>query len=340
MTAHGTEPSANIVGTCDVCAETGPQRSHRASEDTFHNSETFRYLECQSCGSLSLVDVPDDLGRYYPDDYYSFAGDGDADVHPALVAKLRFHLLRGALRNRTTAKGAFWIAARLGILVEPWVRLLGNVTLSSDSRILDVGCGSGHRLKTLQRFGFRDLTGIDAHMPDRLVDPEARSGPRLVRGTVADLSEPFDLAMFHHSFEHMAQPVEVLRAVQRILSPQGAVIVRVPLAQTFAWRTYGVQWVQLDVPRHLFLFTAEGLRVLAARSGLVVRDVVYDSNDFQFWGSELRVRGIPLRQHGRDAVPPAALFPRRELARFRRQAHQLNARSDGDQAAFLLTRQR
>ena len=63
------------------------------------------------------------------------------------------------------------------------------------------------------------------------------------------------------------------------------IVIRIPIAGTHAWQTYGVDWVQLDAPRHLFLHTEDGMRSLAAGAGLQVTAVVHDSTAMQFWGS-------------------------------------------------------
>src|SRR5688500_5838504 len=50
-------------GDAAVAFET-PDRNRRIGD------ETFTYRRCASCGTLFLENVPDDLGRYYPSDYY------------------------------------------------------------------------------------------------------------------------------------------------------------------------------------------------------------------------------------------------------------------------------
>jgi hypothetical protein len=116
-------------------------------------------------------------------------------------------------------------------------------------------------------------------------------------------------------------------------------VLRLPLAGSWAWRQYGTRWVQLDAPRHLFLPSVGGLHLLAARIGFSVAQVMYDSDGFQFWGSELYQRDLPLHEEGSDALPPP-IFDPVELDDFERRATDLNVRGDGDQAAFLLRQTR
>jgi SAM-dependent methyltransferase len=328
------ESSAGAPASCAVCGASGGHRPHRALERIFYSGRTFSYRECDSCGSLWLTDPPDDLDRYYPSGYYSFTA-GEQPHESAIRSAAQRLFVRGVLSRAATARAVFVLTNRLRIPIEPWVRLLGGVPLGS--AILDVGSGSGRRLQTLRRVGFTNLTGIDAFLPEDAGKVASERGVTLRRGTVEEVTGSFDLVMFHHSLEHMNDPSGVLRAARRLLTPGGAVIVRVPLAQTFAWRCYGMSWVQVDAPRHQFLFSEKGFRLLAQQVGLAVRAVVYDSNAFQFWGSELHLRGVPVRQHDGAAGAPVDQFSPREVARFEERARQLNRRKDGDQAAFLLT---
>jgi hypothetical protein len=50
------------------------------------SDERFRYWECERCGLLFLAPVPDDIGRFYPPDYYALPPSRDA-----LVAASRPH---------------------------------------------------------------------------------------------------------------------------------------------------------------------------------------------------------------------------------------------------------
>jgi hypothetical protein len=76
------------------------------------------------------------------------------------------------------------------------------------------------------------------------------------------------------------------------------------------------------------------MRTLAESVGLRVAQVDYDSTDFQFWGSELCVQDVPLKEA--EAMGVDRLFAAREMKKFRAAARALNRESQGDQAAFIL----
>jgi len=92
-------------------------------------------------------------------------------------------------------------------------------------------------------------------------------------------------------------------------------------------------WVQLDAPRHLVIPSAKGFTQLVEKIGFVQNEVVFDSTEFQFWGTALYEQGYPLSP---DLVD--SLFGKKELARMKKNALRLNQEGKGDQACFYLSR--
>jgi len=290
----------------------------------------FTYRECAGCGALVLLDPPADMAPYYPDGYYSY--------HP------RRPRLGGLDRWLKCRRARAWLGGHdpLGRLLLLWfgptpqLRWLRELGIGFDDPILDVGCGGGELLRELHRDGFRDLTGIDPYLP---ADEDPAPGLRLRRWTLAD-AEPgrYALVMLHHALEHLPDQDTVFARLRRILRPGGRLLVRIPMADSEAWRRYGTDWVQLDAPRHLVLHTRSSLELVAGRSGFRIDRVTWDSTAFQFWGSEQYRRGIPLRDRRSHAVDPRrSPFTRAQIALYEQMANELNRRGAGDQAVFFLS---
>src|SRR5690606_30281969 len=149
---------------------------------------------------------------------------------------------------------------------------------------------------------------------------------RVLKKSVFEIEGVFDFIMLHHSFEHMENPREVLGRLHELLADDGTLLIRVPVAGSYAWRTYGVNWVQLDAPRHLFLHTPQSMRLLAAQAGFAVEEVTYGSIDSQFWGSEQNLRGIPLwSPQSCSTHPGASIFTEKRIEAYVRHAAELNA---------------
>jgi SAM-dependent methyltransferase len=308
---------------CKICGNAPGNRIHQAKEIMFGWRDLFSYVECAHCGCVALANPPADLERFYPANYYSFrAVEGGLR---GLAKRLRMQAYFG----RSFGLGS-WIASRYP---RPDLAAMARMAFPKDWRILDVGCGGGKLLLELSTLGYENLTGTDPFVES---DLDYGNGVRVKKCLLTDLARAakpsWDLIMFHHSFEHIPDQLETLQAAARLLTPKGICVIRIPVIG-HAWEEYGTNWVQLDPPRHWFLHTEKSLEVLSQKAGLKVKTVEYDSNEFQFWGSELCRREIPLETDG----VPHRFFGTRQFAEFRKKSLQLNSARRGDQAVFVLS---
>ena len=217
------------------------------------------------------------------------------------------------------------------------LRKLSHAHLTEDSRILDIGCRTGALLYRLHTIGLKNLLGIDPYIEK---DIEYENRVRVLKKFIHELEGAWDLVMFNASLEHMPDQSQALAAAARLLADGGTSLVRIPIVSSYAWEHYGVNWVQLDAPRHLYLHSVKSLTLVAQKAGLKIDRVLYDSTAFQFWGSEQYVRSIPLHSERSWLESPSrSIFSRADIRTFRKRAEQLNRQGRGDQAAFYLKKQ-
>ncbi|MBT4258603.1 MAG: class I SAM-dependent methyltransferase, partial [Nitrospina sp.] len=99
-------------------------------------------------------------------------------------------------------------------------------------------------------------------------------------------------------------------------------------------------WIQLDAPRHFFLYSIESLKILAEKTKFKIKEIIYDSNESQFWGSQQFSEDIPLLAENSYAKNPAkSIFSRAEIKGYKKMARELNSCSQGDQAAIYMVKE-
>lgn len=317
--------------SCRICGSTRVLGRHAASEMMYGTRERFGYFQCADCLCLQIDDIPPDLARHYAGGYYSYQ-PAERRANPVKRwvgrARDRYAVFGGGPLGRALYRRA------------PVVELhaLQPLGLRRDSRVLDVGCGAGFLVFALGELGLRHASGIDPFVPQPIVYD---NGVSVKQQDIFQAQGTWDVIMFHHAFEHLADPGATLARVAELLEPGGQCLLRVPTVTSFAWQHYGVDWVQLDAPRHLYLFAHESIQHLAHAAGFELERTVHDSTAFQFWGSEQYRQGVPLhdeRSYARQ--PEGGLFSAAQIAEFERRSAELNARQQGDQACFYLRKRR
>ena len=310
------------LAACIICGNEDGNRTYPVREMMFGFRDPFDYIECAVCGGLRISEVPADLSRYYPDEYHSLQEHvvvRDNPLIAVLKAQRARHLLHGGNLGGLLVSRLFGVPEYYQWLRGAWARL--------DYRVLDVGSGTGRLLFALRREGFTHLTGVEPFIPEPLTYD---NGIRILKTELPELEGPYDLAILHHSFEHMPDPKGTLRELHRLLLPDRYLFIRIPVAGCYAWRHYRENWVNLDPPRHLFLPTVKSMGILAEQTGFELRAVEFDSSEFQFWASEQYARDIPLKSFQNT------LYTDEEIRAFKARAEELNQHGDGDQACFYL----
>jgi SAM-dependent methyltransferase len=316
-------------GTCRICGGAGGALL-AAREMMFGTRETFAYFQCSSCGCLQIDHVPDDLAPYYPDDYYSYAAN-QKRVRP--------------WKKFVRAARARWAIERKGVLgplfnaankVDPLLMMYGDIGVRLSDRVLDVGGGGGGLVQKLRTAGFSDVLAID---PFLATDEVIADGVVVARRCdVFSYEGTADFISFHHSYEHMDRQLDILVQTKDILAPGGRVLIRIPTVSSYAWETYGMDWVSLDPPRHLYLHSHDSIRYLADKAGYSIDKMWCDSYAFQFWGSEQYQRDIPLTAENSYAKnPSASSYTASDIATLEERSKELNDAMKGDSLCVLMS---
>jgi SAM-dependent methyltransferase len=177
------------------------------------------------------------------------------------------------------------------------------------------------------------LKGIDPFLTE---DINYANGVKLYKKDIFKMVGFFDMIMLNHSFEHMENPKNILEQINRLLKPNSIALIRIPVSNSFAWKKYGKNWVNLDPPRHFFLHNYKTISLLAKRTNFVIEKVIYDSDECQFWVSEQYAKGIPMHNEKSYYKGSKTLFNSKQIKSYKLQAEKLNKEGLGDKACFYL----
>src|SRR6266446_5830697 len=140
------------ISTCRICQKSGDFRVYAVKEMMFGLGENFDYFQCDACGCLQIKDIPANLEKYYPKEYYSLQKLDFKDA-PPLITWLR------TLRASSYVKGPLNLEALWSLLFgrQDFFKWLKTASVGVNDKVLDIGAGSGSFLRDLRIFGYKDL---------------------------------------------------------------------------------------------------------------------------------------------------------------------------------------
>lgn len=140
------------------------------------------------------------------------------------------------------------------------------------NKVLEIGCGRAYILQALKAKGC-DVYCVESSQAAEWI---------LKNSTVKGLDEQqlatypresFDLIIIWHVLEHLPDPVQSLQRAHFLLQEGGNLCVSVPNRSSFQARLTRCCWFHLDVPRHLFHFSREGLQQMLEAQGYEITSI-------------------------------------------------------------------
>lgn len=174
--------------------------------------------------------------------------------------------------------------------------LLNYGIIDENSRILDIGCGNGDFLDDLANVGFKNLNGLEPYIEQDLQTENFTIYKNVLREF--NLKKEYDLIFLKDSLEHMDNPYEDLLKVKSLLSDDGAILISIPVKTEYFWDLYGVNWFQLDAPRHLVIPTLEGMKTLMENLDLRIERTIFNSTPYSVIISEDYSNGESMYSEG------------------------------------------
>lgn len=242
---------------CPLCNSKDIHFSFSAKDHTV-TGESFEVFECKNCTAKFTQNIPSvsEIGKYYQSENYISHSDTSKGLINRLYHSVRIHTLK-----------------KKKSLIE---KTLGRSTGS----LLDIGSGTGAFLHTMKNAGW-EVTGVEP-------DPIARGNSLKVNRLAALPPEAldtfgentFDAITMWHVLEHVHDLHEQMDQIKRLLKQGGSVFIAVPNFTSYDAKHYKESWAAWDVPRHLYHFSPESMKLLAEKHGFKIqamKPMWYDS---------------------------------------------------------------
>ena len=260
---------------CDLCGHGERKPLFAARDLRWGGPGEFTLVECTRCDARYLSPRPARaaIAAWYPTEYKAYRRTRAAWLRKLgefLDDEVWTRYLRLFLKS---SYPIFFFPAHERAL-----------TLGGDApRLLDIGCGSGDKLRYVRRHSGWQTFGVD--FSERAAANACERGAGDVRFAPADAlpfaDGFFDGVMSWHSLEHHYSPRATVREAARVLRPGGYGIFAVPSGNSRGLELFRGNWGPLEAPRHLHHFTAETLGRLLREHGLEIERVYFD---FSFYG--------------------------------------------------------
>ncbi len=261
---------------CPICNATSISSFVKTTAQMHSSKELFNFDQCADCKLVFLNPrVPlDQLKNYYTSYYLPYRGAKAWGKYEQLVEKSQRKLDLKRVK-----------------------RLKAEHTISSESLILDIGCGKPSFLKACKQVFDCQTMGIDfsdAGWKDQSAQFERLD---LQIGEVGDLPSSLhpDVITMWHYLEHDYTPIENLSHLKSISKPSTTLIIEIPNFDSMSRKKYGKHWAGWHTPRHISLFSPNNIELLLQKSGWKVSKLLtYGTMDpyLLYWMSKMEQKRI------------------------------------------------
>lgn len=141
------------------------------------------------------------------------------------------------------------------------------------ARLLEFGSGYGLFLQAARGRGY-EVQGVELSRP--AAEETERLGIDVYCGQLVEspLSGPYDVICGWDTLEHVPDPLAVLRRIRDLIADDGTLALSTPYYSSIPSRMLGRRWWTLKPTEHIWHYTPYTLRLLAARAGFTVTEVI------------------------------------------------------------------
>ena len=224
-----------------------------STKDYFKSQEAFDLVLDSSRGILITTPQPaaEDLAGYYQSQAYISHSNTQKGIVPFLYRLAQ----KWSLKNK--------------------INLINSLS-NHKGTLLDIGAGTGNFCETSKQNSW-DVYGVEPNEKAREI---AAKKNIFLHQSIEDFKgQQFDVITLWHVLEHLPDLENTITAIQKLLKPNGVLIVAVPNYNSFDAKHYKRFWAAYDVPRHLWHFSQKSMSKLFSKNMklLKTKPMIFDS---------------------------------------------------------------
>jgi SAM-dependent methyltransferase len=243
---------------CTYCKQNSSLKQY---DTTDMYGDIYAIHTCHNCNAWFLTPPPtlSQLNQAYDDSYY---GEKEGKFNPLIEKTLDYFRTKRAK--------------------------LITKHLDAPAKVLDIGCGNGKFLQYVRQQGNYQIYGIEiagkaANRAATIPTLQLKKGMLEAHDFDANT---FDAITLFHVFEHLTEPMDTLKIIQKILKPGGILVMSFPNIDSFQSKWFKGNWLHLDPPRHLFFFTPNDFKHEMNNYGFNVIKERYFSTEYNPFGMQ------------------------------------------------------
>ncbi|MGC6431171.1 MAG: class I SAM-dependent methyltransferase [Jejuia sp.] len=130
---------------------------------------------------------------------------------------------------------------------------------TKNKNLLDVGCGTGDFLQIAKSNNW-EVSGIEPNEQARsIANSKTDNSVFEIKELLQFHEASFDVITLWHVLEHLPNLEDQISVFQKLLKPEGRLIIAVPNYKSYDAQYYKSFWAAYDVPRHLWHFNRKSI---------------------------------------------------------------------------------
>lgn len=261
---------------CNGCGSFDIHKISSIRGEKYSSGDSFDLFCCNDCG-LVFIDIETDgnfINKYYPENYkpHNQRLIRTSNFRKTLMQAIRNFVFRkegtrSSIVLATIKQIIFYLYNKAAYRSIPFYR--------SEGKLLDIGCGTGDYLLSLQDIGW-SVHGVEP--VEKAAFLAKKSGLFVECKSYEEVEYPekyFDVITMWHVLEHFPDPKKVLQKASKMLKDDGLLLVGVPNYDSLDRNIFKEYWNGFEIPLHLYHFTPVSINTLTKLTGLTCKKIIH-----------------------------------------------------------------